>query len=288
VDALLIAMVIIWGANYSVLKSALGSVPPIAFNAARLLLASTLFAIALWLRRAASRHVLRSTKLWLLALVGNTAYQLLFIIALSRTTAANSALIIGCTPVFVAIMSAALGHEHVPLRRWLGVFVSAAGIYLVVGRGAGVTPQSLIGDLLMIAAVFCWSAASIIARPLLASEEPFTVTAWSMILGTLLYMPFAIRPMAAVRWSTVPPAVWAAVAFSALLALCVSYVIWYTAVQRLGSTRTAIYSNMVPIAGLATAWIGLGEPIGVPKIVGAAAVVAGVALTRIGGRPAST
>ena len=287
-DALLIAMVIIWGANYSVIKSALDTVPPLAFNAARLVLASLVFAATLWLRRSAGSHLLRSGRLWRLALVGNTAYQLLFIVALSRTTAANSALIIGCTPVFVAILSAALGHEHVPPRRWAGVLVSAAGIYLVVGRGAGVTHETLTGDLLMIVAVFCWSAAAIIARPLLAREEPIAVTAWSMILGTVLYLPFAIRPVHSVRWSTVPPAVWAAIAVSGLLALCVSYVIWYTAVQQVGSTRTAVYSNMVPIAGLAAAWIGLGEPLGVPKLVGAGAVVAGVALTRIGGRPAST
>jgi drug/metabolite transporter (DMT)-like permease len=280
VDALLIAMVIIWGANYSIVKSALDTVPPLAFNAARLVLASVVFAATLCVRRSAGSHLLRSGHLWRLSLVGNTAYQLLFIVALSRTTAANSALIIGCTPVFVAILSAALGHEHVPPRRWAGVLVSAAGIYLVVGRGAGVTHETLTGDLLMIVAVFCWSAAATIARPLLAREEPIAVTAWSMIIGTLLYLPFAIGSVRTVHWAAVPLAVWAPAVFSGLLALCVSYVIWYTAVQRLGSTRTAIYSNMVPIAGLFVAWAGYGETIGAARISGAAAILAGVVLTR--------
>ena len=49
-DALLLAMVIIWGANYSIVKSAIRNVPPLAFNAARLILASAVFAAALWIR----------------------------------------------------------------------------------------------------------------------------------------------------------------------------------------------------------------------------------------------
>jgi drug/metabolite transporter (DMT)-like permease len=318
-DALLLAMVIIWGANYSIVKSAIRDVPPLAFNAARLILASAVFAVALWIRhrraqmrrssdpqisrssdpqiltssdpqilrsshpqirRSSNHQLLRSSNLWCLSLVGNTFYQLLFIVALSRTTAANSSLIIGCTPVFVALMTAALGHERIPPARRAGVALSAAGIYLVVGRGAGVTRESLQGDLLMIAAVFCWSAAAIISRPLLAREEPFAVTAWSMILGSLVYLPFAITQLRAVTWIAVAPGAWLAIVFSGVFALCVSYVIWYTAVQRLGSTRTAIYSNMVPVTGLLIAWAGYGEIIGAVRLAGAAAIVAGLVLTR--------
>lgn len=274
-------MVAIWGANYSIVKSAFGRIPPLAFNAARLALASAVFAAALALRRgSAGRHIVRQPNLWLLSLVGNTLYQILFIVALSRTSAANSSLIIGCTPVFVALMTAALGHERIPPRRWAGVLLSAAGIYLVVGRGAGVTRESLRGDLLMMAAVFCWSAAAIISRPLLSREEPFAVTAWSMIAGTLMYAPFAWEPIRTVAWREVPASAWVAITFSGIFALCVSYVIWYTAVQRMGSTRTAIYSNMVPVAGLLVAWAGYGETIGAIRAAGAAAIVAGVALTR--------
>jgi drug/metabolite transporter (DMT)-like permease len=314
-DALLLAMVAIWGANYSIVKSAISGVPPLAFNAARLVLASAVFGAALWLRprrprrsrrpqagadpqihkspdpqihrssdpqihRSSNSQILRSPNLWLLSLVGNTAYQVLFIVALSRTSAANSSLIIGCTPVFVALMTAALGHERIPPMRWAGVLLSAAGIYLVVGRGAGVTRESLQGDLIMMAAVFCWSAAAIISRPLLAREEPFTVTAWSMILGTIIYLPLTAPQLRAVAWTTFSASAWLAIVFSGVFALCVSYVIWYTALQRIGNTRTAIYSNMVPVAGLLFAWAGYGEVVGVVRIAGAAAIVAGVALTR--------
>ena len=207
--------------------------------------------------------------------------QLLFIAGLARTSAANSALIIGCTPIFVALMTAALGHERVPARRWAGVALSAAGIYLVVGHGASVTHDSLRGDLLMLAAVFCWSLATILLRPVLTRQAPLVVTGYSMSLGTVLYMPFAWRDLGGVEWSRISAHAWFALLYSSCLALCVAYVIWYTAVQRLGNTRTAVYSNMIPVVAMIVAAIGFGEPIGWLKISGAVAILSGVAITRL-------
>jgi drug/metabolite transporter (DMT)-like permease len=84
-----------------------------------------------------------------------------------------------------------------------------------------------------------------------------------------------------VTWSEVDPITWATIAYSAVFALCVAYTIWYAAVREIGSARTSIYSNLVPLVAMATAIVFLGEPVGLRKIAGAAAVLAGVALTRV-------
>ena len=80
---------------------------------------------------------------------------------------------------------------------------------------------------------------------------------------------------------------WTALPLSALLALNLSYLIWYMAVKQIGPSRTSIYSNVVPIVAMAIAWLWLGEPLTAVKIAGAAAVIAGVLLTRIAKRPAA-
>jgi len=51
--------------------------------------------------------------------------------------------------------------------------------------------------------------------------------------------------------------------------------------QRLGNTRTSVYSNMVPLVAMVVAWGWLGEDIGAMKLVGAGAIILGVALTKI-------
>lgn len=295
-------MAVIWGSNYSIIKSALVDVPPIAFNAVRLILASALFLITIAIRRRHQRGNF-STGAWhqppeacqaepgvrmrislprllALSIIGHTCYQLLFIWALSETSASDSALIIGCTPVFVALLTAALGHETIRRRRWIGILLSALGVYLVVGTGSVVGGDSVRGDMLMLGAVACWSVGTIVSRPLLEEWPAFEITGYSMAIGTLLFLPFAMPQLRQVSVAHVPWHAVAALVFSALLALYVAYAIWFSSVQRLGSTRTAVYSNMVPVAGLLVASIGYGEHIGALKGVGAVVVLVGVALTR--------
>jgi drug/metabolite transporter (DMT)-like permease len=283
-DALLLTMTVIWGGNYSLIKSALDEVPPIAFNGVRLAIASMLFLAAIVTASSQSAAPWsRADRLRLIALavVGHAVYQLLFISALARSSVANSALIIGCTPIFVALMTASLGHERVTAWQWSGTFLSALGIYMVVGGAGAVTRGTLRGDLTMLAAVLCWSAATVGARPLLARHSALAVTGYSMAIGTVLYVLFALPRIAAVDWRSVSAHARWAIVLSAVFALCVAYMIWYTALQRVGNTRTAVYSNMVPIAGMFVAWAALGEQIPVYKIVGAALILCGVALTKV-------
>jgi drug/metabolite transporter (DMT)-like permease len=293
-------MAVIWGSNYSIIKSALADIPPVAFNAIRLALASALFLITIAVRRwrvnfysgawhrtpeayqaeTGVRMRISLPRLLALAIIGHACYQLLFIWALSETSASDSALIIGCTPVFVALLTAALGHEAIRRRRWIGIFLSALGVYFVVGTGSAASGDSVRGDMLMLGAVACWSLGTIVSRPLLEDWPAFEITGYSMAIGTLLFLPFAIPELRIMTLTPVPWNALAALVFSALMALYVAYSIWFSSVQRVGSTRTAVYSNMVPVAGLLVASLGFGEHIGPLKGIGAAVVVIGVALTR--------
>ena len=147
----------------------------------------------------------------------------------------------------------------------------------MVGRGAHVSGESLQGDLMLMGAVVCWAIYTIGARPLMARHSPVGVTALSMMLGTLVYVPLAAPNLAQVPWGAVSAITWLKLVYSALFALCVAYTIWYTAVRAIGSARTSVYSNLLPIVAMVTAWVWLREPIGPAKIAGAAAVLAGVA-----------
>jgi drug/metabolite transporter (DMT)-like permease len=69
--------------------------------------------------------------------------------------------------------------------------------------------------------------------------------------------------------------------FGCVVGRAVAYVIWYSAVQKLGGSRTAVYSNITPLVAMVVAAIWLGEPLTLPKLAGAAAVIAGVAITKL-------
>jgi drug/metabolite transporter (DMT)-like permease len=293
-DALLVAMTIIWGTNYAIVKSAFRDIDPQAFNALRLLEASlvmgTTMIVARRIPRAGSvfhtsadltrRDVFH---LVLLGLVGHCIYQYLFVSGLSQTSVANSALIISCTPIVITLLSVVSttgGRERIGARHWAGTVISLAGIYLIVGRGAHVSGDSVRGDLTLMCAVVCWAVYTIGSRPLMERHSPVGVTALSIIFGTVLYLPLAAPALSRVAWHAVPWVTWAKLVYSALFAICIAYTIWYSAVRAIGSARTAVYSNLMPIVAMTFAALWLHEPVGAVKIAGAATILAGVALTR--------
>jgi len=284
-------MAIIWGTNYAIVKSSFREIDPQAFNALRLLLASTVLVLT---SRAARRFRLDDifltservtrgelVRLAAIGLVGHGMYQYLFIGGLARTSVANGALIISLTPVVITFASAVGGKERVGALHWAGTLLSLAGIYLVVGRGAHVTETSMRGDLMLMLAVMCWAFYTIGAAPLMARHSPVGVTALSMVFGTIVYVPAVSAHLARVPWDTISAITWIKLTYSAIFALCVAYTIWYAAVRRIGSARTAVYSNLLPIIAMLTAYLWLHEPIGKIKLIGAAAVLVGVAVTRV-------
>jgi drug/metabolite transporter (DMT)-like permease len=116
----------------------------------------------------------------------------------------------------------------------------------------------------------------------MARHSPLRVTGLSMSIGTVPYVLVALNDVGAVRWLSLGAGTWSAIVYSAVFALCISFTIWYVAVRDIGSSRTAVYSNLIPIVAMLTAAVFLGEPLGARTIAGAAAVLSGVALTRVG------
>ena len=300
IDALLLVMTLIWGTNYSIVKTAFLEIDAQAFNAVRMLIASAVFlAIIVGIRmrgpdrRAPSRlstvvytpePITRRDWLSLLGLgiVGHFLYQYFFIGGLARTTVANSSLMLAATPVVIALISAAMGQERISRLHWFGAALSLAGIYIVIGQGVSLEGSTITGDVMMFVAVCCWAIYTLGARELIQRHSPVGVTGISMAIGTAIYVPVMTPNLLRTDWSTVSSATWIAIIYSALFALCVAYTIWYIAVREIGSARTSVYSNLVPIVAMLTAVVFLGEHLTAARLAGAAAVLVGVALTRVG------
>jgi drug/metabolite transporter (DMT)-like permease len=305
-DALLLLMAVIWGTNFSIIKSALRELDPQAFNAVRMAAASIAFLLVMAAARLVPQSRSRVTagtpdapsivhsnapltgRDWLqlaaLGIVGHVLYQFLFIGGLARTSVANSSLMLATTPVIITIVSAALGQERIGRAHWLGAAVSIAGIYLVVGRGFALGGARLAGDLMMFGAVCCWAAYTLGARPLMARHSPVGITGLSMALGTVVYVAAVWPKVRATDWPHVSSFTLFLLFYSAIFALCVAYTIWYVAVRKIGSARTSAYSNLIPVVAMLSAVLFLHEPVEKRKVLGAAAVLLGVALTRAAAR----
>ena len=283
-DWLLLLMVLIWGANFSIVKVALRDFPEVAFNATRLAVATAVYltVIVATPARARVRALARTDwiELALLGSIGTFLYQFCFVSAVKRTSVGNGSLIIGISPIVIALMSAVVGHERIRPVRWLGIAVAMLGLYLVVGRGVDVTGQTWRGDALMIAGVLCWAVYSVASQGMLKRHSPLIVIALTFSIGATLYV-LAMTPMwIATDWHTISGFSWLLMLASALLALNLSYWIWYTGLQRLGGSRTSVYSYLTPVVAMLVAALWLGEPVSANQIAGAGAIFAGLLITR--------
>jgi drug/metabolite transporter (DMT)-like permease len=277
----LVAMILIWGVNFAVVKRALEVFDPLGFNALRYLLASIF--VFLVLRARGPLTLPRRAdvaRVVVLGLVGNLLYQMAFIQGLFRTRAGNASLLLALVPVFILLFS--WKSEPKPgAGVWVGVILSVLGVALVSGSALQVEGTvTMTGDLLMLLAAAVWALYTVGIRPLIARYGSIQATAWTLWVGGAAIFLAGIPALTRQDWSAVDRFAWVGLLYSALLSIGLAYLLWYRGVERIGGAKTAVYSNLTPVVALATGWVWLGETLSVAAIIGAAMVLIGLMAVR--------
>lgn len=284
--AALLLMAAIWGINFSVSKTALRNIPPLAFNALRFPMAALLIFVVL--RRKGPIPLPKKTDLprvLALGLLGNFVYQLCFILGLNLTTPANASLLLAATPVVTALLSALFGHERVAPRVWVGVAATFVGIVLIVTgsvKSAGPEHVGLLGYMFLFGAVVTWAFYTVGGRAIVQARGPLVVTAWTLWVGTAALVAAGAPELLAMQWQVLTIGNWLALLYSGVLSIGFCYMIYYYGVSRLGATRTASYSNFVPVFALLSAWLWLGQTPTWPQLTGAVIIIGGITLAQSG------
>lgn len=277
-------MVFIWGINFPIAKAALGEMSPLAFNALRFPCAAVVVLIALmgrgmiWPARGDRLRVLA------LGILANVIYQNFFIFGLAETRAGTASLLLAGTPILTALLSAAVGHERLEPRTWVGVLFTFVGIALVVLLG-GTTQEgqsTILGDIFMIGASLSWAAYTVASRPFIARYGAIQFTAWALWIGTAGLCVIGAPDVARLDFGSVSAGAWGGVLYAGAISIGLAYLIWSYGVGQIGNTRTATYSNMVPVVALLAAWVQLGEVPTLGQVVGAAVILGGITLAQAG------
>jgi len=286
-DLLLVTACVIWGANFVVIKTALDEFAPLAFNGLRFPAAAALLMLLQWRLEGFSEERPVLGKVVALGLVGNLAYQLFFIFGLDFTRAGQASLFSSTTPLFTFLFARLSGADRPTPRVALGVLLATVGVALLLREslfGAFADEGFWAGDLLLLGSASSWALYTVGSQPLLARVKPLALTAVSMAAGAVPLFLVALPDIVAIEPLRVSPGAWAGLAYSSLLALVFSYVVWSRAIRFLGSTRTAVYVNLVPVVAVVVAWWWLGETLTPMQVAGAVGIVLGIFLARSGRR----
>jgi drug/metabolite transporter (DMT)-like permease len=193
-----------------------------------------------------------------------------------------AALIVAAGPAWIAIMSRVLGRERVSRLGWAGIGLQLVGVLCVVGSTQKFDggENGLVGALLISCASIAWALYSILLQPYTRRHNGMHLSAITLASGAGMMAIAGVPDMLRLDWSGVGMQGWLSVAYSALLAMVVGYLLFYRGVKVLGPTKTSMYGNLQPIVAIAVAWVMLHETPSVWQLLGAGFIMAGLLVSR--------
>jgi len=286
---------LLWAGNAVVGRLMVGSVPPLALNAMRWVLASALLLPLGWraIRSARARAAIwqRWRELALLSFLGVGCYNALQYLALTTSTPVNVTLIAASMPLWMMGIGASCFQVRPRAREWCGAAFSLAGVLVVLSRGdaAALARVHLVtGDLLMLLAVLAWAFYSwLLARPpasMRGEARPDWNWAELLLVQMLFGSAFGSAAAAAefgltgatVQWS---PAVVLALAYVAVGPSVIAYRCWGAGVAAVGPAVAAFFSNLTPLFAALLSAAVLGEAPQAYHALAFALIVAGIVVS---------
>lgn len=274
----MLAIIVIWGLNFVVMKVGLRAFTPFQLGAARYLFAA-LPLLLLVPRPAVRWH-------WILLyglLQGVGQFGLMFVALQVGMTAALASVLIQTQVFFTAVFGFWLLRERVGRALRFGLLLAFAGLCCFAaqysGGEAAAGATTPLGFVLALASAAMWAGSNIVARQV-QKEGPYDALqfiVWASAVPVLPFMSLSIAfDDAAVRWRWMdaPLQAWLCVAYLGWMASILGYSMWTRLLQRHAANRVAPFSLGVPIVGLAAGMLLLGETVGAWQWAGVALLVA--------------
>ncbi|KWR89355.1 EamA family transporter [Cupriavidus sp. IDO] len=278
---LALAIVCVWGVNFVVIKVGLAGVPPMLLGALR-------FCLVVF---PAIFFVPRPRVPWrMLIAYGATIslgqFAFLFYAMAVGMPAGLASLVLQSQAFFTLAIAALWLGEPIRWNNVAGMVVAGAGLALI-GAGAASGGMSIAGFLLTLCGAFCWASGNIVSKKI-GPVDLLGLVIWGALIPIV---PFALLSL----WFEGPARIVAsvthvsgmgvfAVLYLAFAATVFGYTMWGRLLTRYPASQVAPLTLLVPVVGLVSAHVLLGEDLSAAQWIGAAVVMAGLLVNVFGGR----
>ena len=274
----LVATLLLWSGNWIVARAVRDEISPGLATVGRLIVVLAILVPFAWRGLAAKLPALGRREWLALAALGVTGggpHLGLQWLGLHYTTAASGILYLSTTPIFILLLTAALG-ERIVARQWRGVAISFAGVFLIATQGHPERLSFNRGDLMAIASMMLWAGYTVLLR---VRRDPLEVTELLCMVcafGALFMTPWLLwEAISGARLALSKPGA-LAIVYSAIGSLLLAYAGWSYVVARLGAARAGVTLHLMPAFGVLLSMLFLGEyPHGF-HFAGMALILAGV------------
>ena len=283
--AALLAVYIVWGSTYLAIRFAVQTMPPFLMASARFLVAgSVLYA---WRRLkgdpAPTKIEWRSAAIvgLCLLLAGNGG----LVWAEQHVASGIAALLIGATPLWMALIDALRPHGQKPSAQTvLGIVIGFCGIALLINptQAAGNRESvDLIGAIVLLGAAFAWSAGSLYSRKAQLPASPLLGTAMEMLVGgaALLVFGVLVGDVQALNFRAMAPASWLGLGYLIIFGSLIGFTA-YTWLLRVAPTPlVSTYAYVNPVVAVVLGFFLAGEALTARSILATVIIVGAVVLT---------
>jgi drug/metabolite transporter (DMT)-like permease len=280
VDLMLLGTILLWALNITVTRYMVThGWKPLAYGAIRYAAATMLFWGFTYRRERSFRFAVGDR--WLVAVAAALIFlnQLGFVYSVKLTNASTVALILGVTPIFVGIAASVVGFERLTGAFWIAAALSFAGVALVAAESGGDLSADLAGDLVAVGTAASWGLYSLAIAPLMRSYSPFRISAVVLALGWVPLAALSV-PQLLDQDFHFGPLVWAGFGYAVIGPLFLTNILWFTALDRVGPSRAALFANLQPFFAVLFALLLLSEHMTALQIAGGCAIFAGILLER--------
>jgi drug/metabolite transporter (DMT)-like permease len=266
------------GADTVFIKMGVASIPVSIFMTVRFLSASLALsppAIRNWRPLTSKSFLLVS----LASIFYVTLSSLALYIGLTKTTASNSAIIYLLGPLILLVLSASFLKERLSVRTFVGICIALVGSLIIIGKpwAGGGSGSELVGNLLMVIAVFCVTISVIICKPLAKQMSIQQLSFLYMFIGILPIAIYAFKQFHGWNIASTTASGWWGLVGSTL-SVVLAKPLFFFALKHKKAMDTGVYQYVESVATIVIAWILLAEKPSTTFILGAALVFVGVCL----------
>lgn len=276
---LLLFVVILWGINVVMIKYLTNFFPPLALAPIRLFLATCLLVPVVIFKYGFEKP---PRTVWLsmggVALFGIFFHHLTLSWGVAATSGTHAALILGLNPLLTTLLASRLVNEPITWPKAIGIVLGFSGVVLVVYSKAQGT-ATLTGDLVMFVSMLAAVIGYIFVKKSTAEVTPLVVTAYTHVVATLGLIIFGL----------VTTPVWyyegafsfwpiAVLLFSSFVNTALGALWWNMGIQKVGASKSSLFQNGIPIAGVFASAIFLGEQLLWTHMLALFLVILGVTL----------
>lgn len=269
------------GANLPIGKVVAGEMPVYIFTFFRFLVSCAALMLLVRVERGPTLRAMpprRVVDLIGMALFGMIGYTVFMLEGVKRTAAGDAGIITATMPAVVAILGLLILRERLRANQMVAVVLAVAGIAVIQVAGVSAGVSTLVGNVLVAAAVLCEALFVILGKRLTPTYQPIRLALGANLAGLVMAAPLALSDVGATDLTAISPGVWALATWYALSSSVFCLLLWYRGLPHVSTALAGLATAAIPVTALAVSAMALGEPVGPEKLAGAALVIAGIVI----------